>query len=322
MDKIKLQLLVLIAGVLIMGIKFLAWRITGSNAILSDALESIINVVAGGFTLYSVYLAGHPRDQNHPYGHGKIEFLAAGFEGGLIVIAGLTIIVKSIYNLWNPQDLSRLDLGVYLSIATGLGNFIIGYFLVRRAKELKSLALEGSGRHLQTDAWTSAGLVLGLGLVVLTGWRILDSLLALGFAIIIIITGFRLVRKSIAGIMDEADYALIREIASAFEKERRINWIDIHNLRLIKYGSTLHIDCHMTLPWYYNAREAHAEVKALERLTEHYADRGVELFIHVDPCREHSCRICQIQDCSVRQHPYEDRLEWKLENLMQDLQHS
>lgn len=318
----RLLVIVLAIGALLMGIKFLAWILTNSNAILTDALESIINVVAGGFGLFSLYLASKPKDQNHPYGHGKIEFISAGFEGGLIFLAGSIIIVKAGYNLFFPQSLSRLDTGIFLVAFSGIVNYFMGHVLVRQGLRSNSLILRASGKHLKTDAYSSAGLIAGLGIIYLTGILWLDNLIAILFGILILYTGYKLVRTSVAGIMDEADYQLIEEIVQALSRERTHNWIDVHNFRVIKYGATLHIDCHLTLPYYFEVEKAHREIKAFERSVAAHCQAPVELFIHTDPCEPpNACRICRKADCAVREAPFEKAVRWSLDNLMKNKQH-
>ncbi len=305
-----------------MGVKFFAWWVTNSNSILTDALESIINVAGGTFGLFSLYVANLPRDRNHPYGHGKIEFISAGFEGGLIFIAGLTIIIKSVYNLFHPQELEQLGLGILIVLISGLVNFLMGLALTRRGLRIHSLVMEASGKHLQSDAYSSAGLLVGLGVIYLTGIGWLDNVVAIIFGGIILFTGFRLTRTAVAGIMDEADYHLISGIIDALRDQRHPDWIDVHNFRIIKYGMTLHIDCHLTLPWYYEIRQGHIRVKELEKAIAQRSDQPIELFIHADPCDPPTaCKICQKTDCPVREAPFEAAIEWSLENFMHNDKH-
>lgn len=304
-----------------MGIKMGAWWITKSNAILSDALESIINIVAGGFGLFSLLIAAKPKDHNHPYGHGKIEFISAGFEGGLIALAGIAIIGKAVYNLFFPQELNELQVGVYLTAAAGAVNYLMGWKLEYEGEKHHSLILKASGKHLQSDAWSSLGILMGLALVIFTRNPILDNFLAMFFGFMIMYTGFSLVRKFLAGIMDEADHELIRELVAKIQENRLPNWIDIHNFRVIKYGNNLHIDCHLTLPWYLSTQDSHAEVKALEALSQNFSKFPVEWFVHVDPCEPQSCSLCGKTDCPVRKHPFEGQVEWTLENVMRNAHH-
>lgn len=317
----QLQLWALLLGVALLVIKFVAWWYTNSNAILSDALESIINVVAGSFALYSLVIAAQPSDHNHPYGHGKIEFVSAGFEGALIFLAGILIIVKAIYNLQFPQSLGSLDLGVLLTFITGGLNYLMGIFLIKRGRKFESTIMVASGKHLHSDAWSSVGLIVGLVLVWITGWEVLDSIIAMIFAGFIIYTGYGLVRSALAGIMDETDTALVAEIVEQLEAHRSPHWIDIHNLRVIKYGASLHIDCHMTLPWYFTTKESHYEVEALSQVANAKRENPVELFIHVDPCLPNSCPLCMKSDCTYRKHAFEKRVEWKLENVAVNQKH-
>src|SRR5688572_22141323 len=177
-------------SMLLLVIKFLAWYMTHSNAILTDALESIVNVVAGAFALFSIYYASQPRDQNHPYGHGKMEFLSAGFEGGLIFIAGITIIVNSVYAFFQPVKIHSLDIGVLLSSVAGAVNFITGKILISKGKKASSLLMIANGKHLVSDTISSVGLVAGLVLMLFTGLYWIDQVMALAFGIIILITGF------------------------------------------------------------------------------------------------------------------------------------
>lgn len=321
-ENIRLQLVVVLVGVLLLLAKFVAFFITNSNAILTDALESIINVVAGGFSLYSLVLSARPRDANHPYGHGKIEFIAATLEGSLILIAGSVIIFKSIYNLFEPHTLQQLDIGIMLTAATGVVNYIVGYIAEHRGKHVNSQVLIAGGKHLKTDAYSTAGILLGLILIFLTGLIWLDSVVAVLFGAIICYTGYKILRTSVAGIMDEADYELLKRIVSVLNDNRRENWIDIHNLRVIKYGSTLHIDCHLTVPWYLNVLEAHDEVEALGALVREKIDPGIELFVHTDPCIEASCNICSKANCQVRQHSFKERVTWDFDKVIADRKHS
>ncbi len=322
-ENIKLQILVVAVGVVLLLAKFVAFFLTNSNAILTDALESIINVVAGGFSLYSLILSARPRDENHPYGHGKIEFIAATLEGSLILVAGSVIIFKSVYNLIEPVALQQLDTGIILIAASGVINYIVGYITSRKGREAKSMVLLAGGKHLISDAYSTAGILVGLVLIYFTGLVWLDSLVAILFGAIICVTGARILRASVAGIMDEADYELLKEIVRVLNENRRENWIDIHNLRVIKYGSTLHIDCHLTVPWYLNVLEAHDEVEAVAKVVRDEIDSTIELFIHTDPCLEQSCTICtKIDTCDVRRRPFKARVEWEFEKVIADQKHS
>ncbi|WP_211214328.1 cation diffusion facilitator family transporter [Pontibacter roseus] len=320
-ENVRLQLLVVLVGVLLMLGKFIAYYLTNSNAILTDALESIINVVAGTVSLYSLVVSARPKDLNHPYGHGKIEFVAATLEGSLIVVAGGAIILKSAYNLFAPQELSRLDVGIFLTAAAGIINFVVGHLTERRGNQSNSLVLVAGGKHLKTDAYSTAGIIVGLVLIYFTGQVWLDSLVAIIFGAFICYTGYRILRASLAGIMDEADYELLRRIVRVLNENRRENWIDIHNLRVIKYGTTLHIDCHLTVPWYLTVLQAHEEVEEVGKLIKQKIDPDIELFIHTDPCVDTSCSVCPNLHCEARRKPFKHLVEWDFDKVIADKKH-
>jgi cation diffusion facilitator family transporter len=290
-------------------------------AILTDALESIVNIVAGFLGLYSLNLASKPKDADHPYGHGKVEFLSAGVEGSMILIAGFFIIYKAVQSFFYPHAIAKLDFGIYLIAATALVNFILGKICISTGKRNNSLQLIAGGKHLITDTYSTSGILIGLVVIYFTDLVFIDSLIACMVAIIIIYTGYKIVRVSIAGIMDEADEKLLKDFVSLLNQHRKENWIDLHNMRIIKYGSTLHCDCHLTVPWYLNVNEAHAEIEALASLIKNEFGEAVELFVHSDPCRDYSCKICSKHDCMVRQHPFEKRITWTIKNISRDAKH-
>ncbi len=308
-------------SVLLLAVKIIAYYTTGSVSILTDALESIVNVAAGFIGLYSLYVASKPRDENHPYGHGKAEFLSAAVEGTLISAAGAIIIYKAIQHLVRPVTLHQIDYGIILVGITAVINFLLGWWCLQTGKRNNSAALQASGKHLQTDTWSTVGIIAGLVLLYISGYKWIDSVVAIGFAVFIMYTGYRIIRSSIAGIMDEADKKLLEEMVGLLNANRRVNWIDLHNLRVIKYGSVYHIDCHLTVPWYLNVDEAHQEVDALSALVRHHFGESVELFVHVDGCLPFSCRICDKFECSVRKHNFEQKVEWTTENILQNKKH-
>ena len=321
-ENFRVQRWVVIVAVLLFAIKVIAYLITHSVAILTDALESTVNVIAGFIGLYSLYVAAKPRDEDHPYGHGKAEFLSAGVEGTLILVAGLIIIYTAIEHLIEPQVIKQLDRGIILVASTALVNFIVGTICVRKGKKNNSLALIASGKHLQSDTWSTVGLILGLGLILLTGKVWLDSVVAIVFAIILVVTGYKIIRTSVAGIMDEVDKELLTRMVKLLDKNRRQNWIDLHNLRVIRYGAQLHVDCHLTLPWYLNLLEAHDETDALRDIIKNEFGDSIEMFVHVDPCLDFSCSICHKENCAERLKPFEKHIEWTLENSLSNRKHS
>jgi cation diffusion facilitator family transporter len=237
-------------------------------------------------------------------------------------VAGILIIVEAAGNLKHPQVIHKLDFGIMLVAVTAMLNFIAGSICVRAGKKGNSLALIASGKHLMSDTYTTAGIIAGLILLYFTGWSWVDSAVAMLFALIIMVTGYKIIRSSVAGIMDEVDAQLMNRMVDTLNKNRNPNWIDLHNLRIIKYGSTLHLDCHLTVPWYFNVHEAHVEVDALSNLVRQHYGESVELFVHSDGCLDFSCAICDKKDCPVRKHPFEKRISWTMDNISNNNKHT
>jgi cation diffusion facilitator family transporter len=320
-QNLRVQKWVAAISVVLLITKFIAYYFTHSVSILTDALESIVNVAAGFIGLYSLFVSAKPRDRDHPYGHGKAEFISAAIEGTMILIAGVLIIYEAIQQLIYPVELKRLDLGIWLVGITAVINYAAGGVCLRIGRANDSLALIASGKHLQSDTWSTVGIIAGLFLLYFTGEKWIDSALAIGIALFIMFTAYRIIRRSIAGIMDEADEKLLAEVVDLLNKNRQENWVDMHNLRVIKYGSVLHIDCHLTVPWYLNINQAHREIDILSGLVKQKFGESVELFVHSDGCLPFQCHICNKQNCPVRQHAFEKRITWTLENIAQDKKH-
>lgn len=307
-QNIRIQTWVAALSVVLLITKLVAYFLTGSVAILTDALEGIVNVVAGFFGLYSLYLSAKPRDEDHPYGHGKIEFVSAAVEGTMIVIAGIVIFYTAFTHLFDPKPLQELDFGILLIGTTAILNFVAGRICIRMGTKNNSLALVASGKHLTSDTYSTIGVLIGLAIIYFTNILWLDSAVAILFSFVILYTGYKIVRTSVAGIMDESDRALLKKMVKVLNENRRENWMDLHNVRIIKYGSTLHLDAHLTVPWYFNVHEAHNEIDELALLVRKDFGESLELFVHSDGCLEFQCRICSKHDCPVRQHPLEKKI--------------
>lgn len=321
-QNLKVQIWITVLSLVLFITKIVAYYETNSLAILSDALESIVNVVAGFIGLYSLYVAAKPKDLEHPYGHGKAEFISAAVEGTLIVASGFLIIYETVQNFIYQRKIYSLDTGLYLVGATAVINFIAGTVCVKIGNRNKSLALQASGKHLQTDTYSTIAIIAGLILMLVTKLFWLDKAIALVMSVFIIYNGYIIIRKSLAGIMDEADMDLLKQMLVVLNSNKRDNWIDLHNLRVIKYGSRLHVDCHLTVPWYLNVHEAHVEVDALDKLIRQEFGDSIELFVHTDGCLPISCPICIKDDCPVRQQPFKKRLEWTLDNILSNQKHT
>ncbi len=315
------QKIITITGVLLFLIKLAAWYLTNSVAILTDALESTVNVVSAFIGLYSLYLSAKPKDSQHPYGHGKVEFISAAIEGTLISAAGLLIIYEAAKNIHNPQPIGQLDYGILLITVTAIINYLVGALAVKKGQKNNSLALVASGKHLQSDTYSTIGIIIGLILLYFTKMTWLDSAVALLFALLIVVTGYRIIRDALRGIMDEADEDLLKKMVDLLEANRGSNWVDLHNLRIIKYGSTLHLDCHLTVPWYLNVHEAHQEIDKLNSLVNNNFGGSIELFVHTDGCLDFSCAICQKTECSVRHAPFIQKIKWTVKNISSNKKH-
>jgi cation diffusion facilitator family transporter len=318
---IRLQRWVAVLAIALFVVKSAAYFITNSVAVLTDALESIVNVLAGLMGLYSLTLSAKPRDSDHPYGHGKAEFISAGVEGTLIVISGLLILFEAVRNLIHPEPISSIDKGMLLISVTAVLNFLMGHYAVITGKRHQSLALVASGKHLKSDTYSTLGILLGLAVVYFTRIEWIDRAVALGFAVYIIYYGYGILRQALAGIMDESDRELIARVVEVLNANRTENWIDLHNLRVIKYGSVLHLDAHLTVPWYMRVSDAHQEIESMMRLLRDHFGESLELFVHSDHCMDFSCRLCSKKECPVRKADFERRLEWNIENVSKDTRH-
>jgi cation diffusion facilitator family transporter len=320
-QNLKVQFFLTILSVVLFALKFVAYYLTHSLSVLSDALESIVNVIAGGIGLYSLYVASKPKDKDHPYGHGKAEFISAAFEGSLIITAGLIIIIESVASYFSPNALHALDNGLWILLSTALINLFAGLIAKKMGKKNKSLALISSGQHLIIDSFTTFGVIIGISIVLITNYNGIDSFIALLMGFWIIYNGYKIIRESIAGIMDEADMALLENVIAELDANRNKNWVDLHNLRVIKYGPLLHIDCHLTMPWYLNVHEAHKMMDHFTDLIKSKFGDSVEFFIHIDGCMPFSCAICTLEQCDKRQAPFQRKLNWTMENVLANTKH-
>ncbi len=318
---LKVQKWITALSIVLFIAKIVAYYLTNSLAILSDALESIVNVLAGMIGLYSLYIAAKPSDEDHPYGHGKAEFVSAAAEGGLIVAAGILIIYETVSNFISDKPLNSLDSGIILVAATAVLNYAAGFICLKIGNKNNSLALQASGKHLQTDTYSTLAVIAGLLLMSLTKIYFLDKFIAIAMSIFIIRNGYLILRQSLAGIMDQQDMKLLAQLELVLNENRRVNWIDLHNLRVIKSGRQLHIDCHLTVPWYLNVHEAHTEIDGLVQLIRDKFDDTIEFFVHTDGCLPFSCKLCDKFTCPVRKHPFEYKIEWNLDNLLSNQKH-
>lgn len=322
LHRLRMRMILVSFGVslVLMALKFLTYYLTHSSAVLSDALESIINVVASAFATVSVWMASKPPDKDHPYGHGKIEYFSVGFEGALIICAAVGIFYTGIKHLLNPHALPHLEEGLAILMAATVVNLFLGIGLLRVGRKTDSVTLVADGRHIITDVYTSGGVVLGLGLVYLTGWIWLDGVVACLVGINILVTGWQLVRQSFSRLMDASDPELLDRIAGVLDKNRRIEWIDIHQLRAWRAGNLIHIDLHLVLPKDLSMDEAHAQARAVELLLVDNFKGNAEVLVHMDPCDARLCDLCQAQTCQWREKAFSNAPVWDRDQLIRSLE--
>lgn len=318
-NNLKLRLLAISASLAIsvglMAVKFVAFWLTNSAAILSDALESIINVVAAAFALWTIIFAARSPDPCHPYGHGKMEYFSAGFEGALIILAALGIFYTAWPRLFHPQPIPKLESGLVLISGTAVVNLILGLALVLVGRRTKSIVLVADGKHILTDVYTTIGVVVGLLAVMVIGWNWLDGALAFLVAFNIIWIGARLVHQSSAALLDKSDPQLLQEICEVIARHRRDLWIDVHQLRARRSGQHVFIDFHLILPRELNLETSHAEVKKLENILSAHFGGQADILVHADPCATPECPVCGHEPCDERQEAPRMQRLWTSENL-------
>ena len=242
-----------VVAIMTITLKTLAWWITDSVGLLSDAMESLVNLASAVFGLVMVTVAARPADAEHPYGHHKAEYFSSGFEGILIIVAAIGIIWAASHRIFDPQPIEQVGLGLALSIISSVLNGLLAWVMFGAAKTHRSIALEADAKHLVTDVWTSVGVVMGIGLVSLTGWLWLDALVAIAVALNILKEGVHLIWRSSQGLMDEAvepeAIAKINETLAGFAYQRdEVSIIRFDHITTRKAGQRLFVDLHMHMP--------------------------------------------------------------------------
>lgn len=298
------SLIALIANLAILAAKFSAYELTGSQAVLSDALEGIINIIAAGAAFLVLLLSNRPADRTHPYGHGKAEFFSAAFEGGLISFAAALIIISAGMALATGHSVSKIDSGLLIVSLAGFANLALALYLLHAGKKLQSSALIASGHHSLSDFWTTLGTIVGLGLVQLTGIMAIDSIVALAMGGFLTWTGLKIVRRSFGALLDEEDQEMLESLVDACNKVRVPGIIKIHHVRAMRSGSYHFIDAHVVVPEFWEIHTAHDQVNAFERkLIDAHSHRG-EIHFHMDPCRRRHCGNCDLSNCQIRQSEF------------------
>ncbi len=312
--KKRAAIISLVIGLGMFVFKMGAYMITNSAAIFSDALESVVHIAATSMALFSIYLSLEPADDSHPYGHGNIEYFSAGLEGLLIIIAAAAIIYNAAHAFIVGIVLEELDLGFWIILFAGVVNFFLGFFLINTGKRTNSLTLVADGRHVLTDSITSLAVVVGLLLVLLTDYVILDPVVAILIAFNIIFTGYKLIRESVGGLMHETDTEMLNEIVVKIGSIKKNYWVDVHHLRFWKSGERIFIDMHLVLPFFFTIKQSHDEDSFLDSAIKEIS-KNAEIKIHLDYCLPDLCKYCSYKECSERSELKTKTLDWSASRL-------
>ena len=313
--KRKTALLSLIVGFSMFIAKIGAYFLTGSAAIFSDAAESVVHILATGMALFSIILSNKPPDESHPYGHNKVEYFSAGVEGFLIFTAAVVIIYSAIVDIIKGPELEKLDIGAIIIFIAALINMFLGFYLVKIGKRTNSITLIADGKHVLTDSYTSAGVIVGVLFVLFTGFKLLDPIFAIAVALNIIYTGYKLIRESVGGLMNETNQDVLNKIANVLTTIKKDYWIDIHELRYWQSGDKLFLDFHLILPYYFNIQQTHKEENEIEEIIQKEFE-GSQLKIHFDFCVTDLCRYCDFEECHVRSESKNQNFKWDVKKLI------
>lgn len=325
-ENFRFQIIVVTVGIALFAAKTAAYLMTNSVAIFTDAAESIVNVVAGIIGLYALYISPKPPDREHPYGHGRAEVISAAAEGMMIMGAGVIIMISAVDGIMNPKPIRELDIGILVIFAAAMVNLAVGTAAIRRGRRNRSQALEASGRHLRTDTIDSLGIIVGL-IAVYAGMRLgydiawLDPVIAIIFGVLIMSAGIKVLKGCIDTVMARAEDDVVDTVVKCINSKRHDDWVDVHNLRIMRFGTRYVIEMHATFPRDMTIGRAEQEMKELlEALKTEFGD-SAELIIKPEPCRGFSCPLCA-RDCSYREHPFSSRIEWTADTMVQRRQHN
>ena len=309
--------LALILSFVVLSIKFAAYLNTHSEAIFSDALESIVNIITAVLALRVMKVVLEPADEDHPYGHGKLEYFSSAFEGGMIALASVMICYEAVRALWHGHELKKLEDGFLLMFIAAAINLALGLHLRAVGKKHNSATLMASSAHVLSDVWTSVGVCVGLGLVRWTGLVWIDPVMALIVALWLGYSGWGIVRSAIGGLLDEIDTVSLSKLCHSLNQFRTPGLIDIHNLRIIRSGRFHHVDAHLVVPDFWDAVTVHTKSHNFEQAVVAQYDFEGEFAFHVDPCFREYCSICTLEDCPIRARPLEKPRDFSVKSLIQ-----
>lgn len=318
----KAALISLIVSIFVLALKGYAYHQTHSAGILSDALETTINVVTALVAFFVLQFAMAPADKEHPYGHGKIEYFSAAFEGGVIFFAALAIIFESVKSFFYPHQIRNIGEGVAYIVLATLINLVMGMYLLKVGKQSKSEALKASGAHLLSDVKTTLGVVIGLALFKVTGQTWIDSLVGTVVGAWLLYESFQIIKSNVGGLLDELDIECAKELCLKMSKHLEPAIINIHNLRIIRSGHFHHMDAHIVIPEYYDIKRVHEIIHRFEKeVIKDYSYDG-EFVFHTDPCGSNYCSVCMVENCPIRKNPFVKRPMLDYRNVISGPKHT
>lgn len=305
----------IVISFLVLFFKFMAYYKTKSGALFADAIETLVNVAASLVSFWAIYMASKPKDENHPYGHGKFEYLSSSFEGGMVFIAGLGLFIESVRLFLQPRMPENLNQGLlWVSVGSFL-NLALGLYLYYVGKKTQSVTIKASSVHVLSDIATTVGSMIGFTLAVTTGLVWFDSVSSLVVAVLLLVGAFRILRSSLAVLVDEQDDVSLEELARAFSSSQRPGIIDIHDVRMIRSGNFHHIDAHVVVPRFWDIQKSHDFLSEFEAAVVREYHLEGEIAFHLDPCRKEYCQNCQLAICPLRTEPFQAAIPLTKEKL-------
>lgn len=318
----QVALITLAISLVVLFLKTKAYYATFSVGVFSDALETVVNVLTAIVALFAVKVAAEPADENHPYGHGKLEYFSAAFEGGLVFFAALAIIFQAAQSVYvSNEQLNAFNGNSYLISAT-LINLATGVFLLVFGRRENSHALKASGVHLMSDVVTTVGVFAGLVLVNFTGLRWIDSLVAALVGVYLLFEAYKILKSNTDALMDATDLDSVKLLSDVINSNKNKFVIDVHNLKIIRSGNFHHIDAHLVVPEYLDVATAHEITGQFEeKIVSAYKYEG-EIAFHVDPCNKAYCKQCEMHDCEIRVQKFEKIKTYTVDDLVKGPQHT
>lgn len=278
----RAALISVLVGIVLLGVKITAYVLTDSLMLLADAMESVVHVGTTLVMFWCLRVAQEPPDDSHPYGHGRVTSLSVGFEGGMVALAGVAVLWEVGKSIWQPYEMASLGIGLWLSAAAAAINLALGWWLVVIGKRTRSAILVADGHHVLSDVYTSAGALIGLGLVLATSMVWIDTVVAALLAFLLLGAGLRLVRQAVAGLMDEADPAMLDSVVAVLNELRDPEWLDCHNLRLRQAGDHIYVDFHLVVPAQWTVARAHHVSETIEAAILARLGHAGAVFVHLD----------------------------------------